>query len=313
METKHRKGDFLVNTERDWILVSGAQCKFDTLSVVAREVGFKSNISQLKSPPGIDEKNHYKSSRFIYLDKADQIWEATRGELGTAVGIMNDVHPKIKRHQDHQYLIPLVKFPQLATDTPIDKLRYQVRKSLLASYIYECFGIFGSDEAVDVRQSTGVVPFFATAMIGLIIQKSYVHYPTNPFPSVEAATNYLDFAEENNVDSSGVFDNSRLLTSARAAGGILHKTLLEWYVQDRKNEKVIVDTHTDDPLVEIDRIGSGFTESNVLALDNLSRRYEPPKQLVQNLLVREPIILSARHTTEVVWSSDEKIGLTKLA
>ena len=297
----------MVNKELNWILVSGATPKLEMLRSIALELGVENPIDQLRSPTEIDEKNHYRSSRYIYTDKARQTWDAARDLIGNDLGIVSDVHPKTKKHGEHQFLHSLTKYPKLAPDIELKDLPLELRKTLLARYILDNFEMYGDHDPVDVRQSCGVVPFFSTAMIGLIVQKSNIRYPTNPVQSIQAARELLDYTRTASLDTSNKSNNNFLQTSMNSAGGILQPEMLAWYLRENKTKSVIVDSSTDDPIEEIARLGSGFTQIIVAEIARLSNRYTHirPTQTVRDLLVKTTIPYLPKKSFEVIWSTGD--------
>ena len=292
----------MLKNEMDWVLVSGATPKFEMLRSIAEELGIPNSIGQLRSPVPVDEKNHYRSSKYIYIDKARQIWEATASLLADNLGIMSDVHPKTKLHGDHQFLDSLIKYPVPKGEFDLMELSFVTRRDLLAQYIASCFGSYGRDDRVDIRQSSGTVPFFATAMIALIVQKTYIRYPSNPVPSRTAAKALLDYSREHSVDIDGNRNDAYLETSANSAGGILQSQMLEWFLRENKDQSLVVESTSEDPIREINSLGSGFTDLIVREIERLAEGYKKPKHVARDLMVKATIPLLPKKSFEIVWS-----------
>lgn len=296
----------MLNSEMDWMLISGATPKFDMLRMIAAEIGIDNTILQVASPVKIDEKNHFRSSKYIYTDKAEQIWRASAPLIGNNLGIMSDVHPKTKLRGTRQFLSSLVKYSTSPDQLSLNELPYAQRRELLAKYIASFFGSYSQEDGVDVRQSSGTVPFFSTAMIALIVQKTYIRYPTNPVPTLSAAKNLLDYSSEHSTDVFGKNNNLHLETSASSAGGILQSQLLEWYLQNNPHHFVVVDSTSNDPLQEINALGSGFTRLIVIEIARLTEKYKKPERIATSMLIKATIPLLPKKSFEIVWSRGDQ-------
>ena len=271
---------------------------------MASEVVPVKSVLHRSCPTSVNEKNGstHKSSTYLYFDKAFQIWSGCRELVDGGVGIANDVFPKHKSGEQSWYERSLTKYSDHVggLDSLIDLPRND-RLLLLADYVREQFESYKSHERVDVRLSTGVVPFLTEAMLGLLIQKIYIHYPNNPIKSVNDAREMLDFARQYHHSVLGVNDNQELHASASAAGGILHADMLAWYLQSHPKARVQVDGLIKPDLREIELIGSGFTPTVVRGIDQLVSSYTGCKRK-RECIVKNPIPLTSKNKNMVVWS-----------
>lgn len=284
-----------------WKLYSGAQNKGSMLHLHAEAAGIKPElISQDSYPCEVIEANDSTQSAFLYTGKASQIWDACSSLLGeNIVGFMNDVHPKKKRSDEDQYKEGITKIPE--GDEKLLALPFDQRRSLLADAILEGFEMYDENNPVDLRISVGVVPFVRTAMLGLIVETAHEHYPVNPFPSRSAVLSYLDYCREYNLSVDGEQDNFALERNVGSAGGVLHRPLMEWFIYDRK-KPVVVDVKTDDPLTELDHMGSGFTSTMVRSIITFLEGFKNTPRATNKLVVGKRIPIFPDRSRTVVWS-----------
>ena len=59
--------------------------------------------------------------------------------------------------------------------------------------------LIGYHYSVRTKDPYGIIIDWRRLMLALIIQKSYIHYPTNPIASFADAMSYLDYAATNKI------------------------------------------------------------------------------------------------------------------
>lgn len=289
-----------------WKLVTCSNAKIEALSHVVRLAGIDTEVNHLACAYNVHEKHGvlHASSKHLFADKFCQSWNSSRGSLGDNLGIANDVCPKVKGAHEHNYLNTLYKYHR-KKGKPIERMGLEGKLSALTWYISLIFSQYRDLDAIDLRQSSGVGVFRQT-MIGMLIQKMYTHFPTNPLPSKSAIKECLEYARTSHRSIvTGELDNLELEISAGAAGGILPISLIEWYLQSHPKASVTVDGLSNaGEISEIEMLGRGFTPKMVQEIKSMSEASHKGATTVASLAQLCIPITKSRHD-HLVWSNGD--------
>lgn len=315
METKHRKGDFLLLTDVLRLqLISGAKNKERRLVSQVddlRHEGIIANlgiidllVTRIVSPKEVHEPNHeVKSAPALYVAKARHAKEILSEALPNenAVRFAADTHPKIGNPGKSLHVV-VTKYP-----TPLALNTYDERIDGLSNYIESLFGHFSRKDPVLMRAGLGVVPWF-NYIIGIVDVKSYVEYGRNPLPDKNAAKDFLQMCAETHVGCDGKLNNTQLERNLVIAGATPQEDLIRFAVENRI--PVEVRGRSSDPLGEIDNIGDGFTHEVVqtmlemiVGVDYTSKKIASTKTYYGGR--RVSLLPNSRH--KIIWSGQENM------
>jgi hypothetical protein len=147
-------------------------------------------------------------------------------------------------------------------------------------------------------------------MLGLLIQKTYIHYPYNPVSDTAMVNDYLEYAREKYVPvgvaerAGGINLNHGLEINAVAAGGVIHQPMVEWFLRENIHDKVIVDGLSLPDLREVEMIATGFTPLLVWEMNNL---IEAKARCcgARAIAVNDPIPVTSGWRDHIVWSKSD--------
>lgn len=296
----------MLNTE-SWTLVTGSKSKFETLQLAISQAEISVESKLLPCPKPVHELHGslHTSTKYLYADKIAKTWEHSSEHLGDDLGIGNDVCPKVKGAHESQYRHTLYKYHR-KKGKKIEEMGYRDKVDALSWYISLVFGQYQANEPIDLRQSIGVGAF-ADVMYGVLIQKIYSHFPTNPLSSSNAIREYLTYDSQNH---KSVIDNTRdnldLSINANAAGGIIPMTLLEWYLQTNLKERVVISgLGAENDVSEMEMLGRGFTKHVVRQAYELAKSKKKGVATARALATCATIPITKSGHCSVVWSRDE--------
>ncbi len=288
-----------------WRVYTNSAMKASTLICTTSESGIEivGDVGKSTVPVDVNEANWSDHSPFLYIDKATQIVNAVAPTLASNIlGLVVDVHLKRKSGvKESEYTTAMNKY-HYPGDGSIMDLSVAERQDLLAGYIYEQFRDYAQDEPVDIRLSSGVVPFVHMGMLALIIETAHIHFIQNPFPTLDSANAYLEYAKRADTNAIGTSNNADLRHNAKSSGAITSKSLIEWFLL-QYGKGVPVDHRDSNPLKQLHQMGGGFSSGMVEVIsqlvDSLGSR---PFRLTQGTRVKHTIPLRPSTTTMIAMS-----------
>lgn len=283
-----------------WRVYTTSAMKASTLirTVAEQYRGRIGDVGKSLVPVEVVEANWSDDSSFLYRDKARQIVAAVAPSLApTVLGLVVDVHLKQKSGmREVEYKTPMNKFHY---DGNQDVMEFSLskRQALLADYINSQFAGYDTKEPVDLRASGGVVPFINLGMLALIVETAHIHFPVNPFPNIDAANSYLEYAQKHDRNAMGIANNMDLRNNAKSSGAVTMRSLVEWFLY-HYGMGVTIDHRESDPLKQLHQMGGGFTGAMVETIEQLIESIDQPNKIgkrgtrIKNTIPLRPIATS---------------------